>query len=491
MNSSVYVFGNFLSGYTQYPDEDFSASIFQTFYKRAKATTQVAVHRDGHLMYYCYIRKLQQKQYIGLCVLLNGTMLARFSGLFDLFENTIATLAENGHLIQYDKYGNLIANADKLFMNIEEVEGICKSLKKGFDNLANTAVKLPPENFSVGKNNVQEFVVDDKEEAILQSSFTNGYTFIYKSKGFNTAQMNSYKGVLEQVSKEVCSLQNEINILYKEKQKLQDENGKILRQKKQFQYVIILFIAIVACGVGILLLNKNLHLVQGQLADANDSVRVKNQVIRSNDSLIVQKSDTISRLNRTIESLSRNISALNSDLIEERAKNGKAESELEDFRNQISVLNLALVDEQVQTKKAENELENFRNQISSLPILVTSVDVANTDGKRNIVDDSGSKIYSSNTMFLSPKITYVGICDSRTVTLYFKLYTPTGSLSTNDSSPSGYSFARSISVSRGSENTSYLIGWGGKTKGFWSKGTYRWEVWYGTVCLKTKIFTIY
>ena len=463
MNSSVYVFGNFLSGYTQYPDEDFSASIFQTFYKRAKATTQVAVHRDGHLMYYCYIRKLQQKQYIGLCVLLNGTMLARFSGLFDLFENTIATLAEKGHLIQYDKYGNLKANADKLFMNIEEVESICESSKKGFDNLANTAVKLPPENFAVGKNNVQEFVVDDKEDAILQSSFTNGYTFIYKSKGFNTAQMNSYKGVLETVSKEVCDLKNKINILCNEKQKLQDENGKILRQKKQFQYVIILFIAIVACGVGILFLNKNLHLVQGQLADANDSVRVKNQVIRSNDSLIVQKSDTISRLNRTIESLSRNISVLNSNLIEERTKKDKAESELEDFRNQVS----------------------------SLPIWVISVDVANTDEHCNIVDDSGSKIHSSNTMFLSPKITYVGICDSRTVTLYLKLYTPTGSLSTNDSSPSGYSFARSISVSRGSENTSYLIGWGGKTKGFWSKGTYRWEVWYGTVCLKTKIFTIY
>lgn len=463
MNSSVYVFGNFLSGYTQYPDEDFSASIFQTFYKRAKATTQVAVHRDGHLMYYCYIRKLQQKQYIGLCVLLNGTMLARFSGLFDLFENTIATLAEKGHLIQYDKYGNLKTNADKLFMNIEEVESICESLKKGFDNLANTAVKLPPENFAVGKNNVQEFVVDDKEDAILQSSFTNGYTFIYKSKGFNTAQMNSYKGVLETVSKEVCDLKNKINILCNEKQKLQDENGKILRQKKQFQYVIILFIAIVACGVGILFLNKNLHLVQGQLADANDSVRVKNQVIRSNDSLIVQKSDTISRLNRTIESLSKDISVLNSDLIKERTKKDKAESELEDFRNQIS----------------------------SLPIWVISVDVANTDEHCNIVDDSGSKIHSSNTMFLSPKITYVGICDSRTVTLYLKLYTPAGSLSTNDSSPSGYSFARSISVSRGSENTSYLIGWGGKTKGFWSKGTYRWGVWYGTVCLKTKIFTIY
>lgn len=348
-------------------------------------------------------------------------------------------------------------------MNIEEVESICESLKKGFDNLANTAVKLPPENFAVGKNNVQEFVVDDKEDAILQSSFTNGYTFIYKSKGFNTAQMNSYKGVLEQVSNEVCCLKEKISILYEEKQELQDENGKILRQKKQFQYVIILFIAIVACGVGILLLNKNLHLVQGQLADANDSVRVKNQVIRSNDSLIVQKSDTISRLNRTIESLSKDISVLNSDLIEERTKKDKAESELEDFRNKIS----------------------------SLPIWVISVDVANTDEHCNIVDDSGSKIHSSNTMFLSPKITYVGICDSRTVTLYLKLYTPTGSLSTNDFSPSGYSFARSISVSRGSENTSYLIGWGGKTKGFWSKGTYRWEVWYGTVCLKTKIFTIY
>ena len=49
---------------------------------------------------------------------------------------------------------------------------------------------------------IDHFVVDDNLDEIIKSSHTNGYTFIYKSKGFNTAQMNNYKGVLTRVNNE-------------------------------------------------------------------------------------------------------------------------------------------------------------------------------------------------------------------------------------------------------------------------------------------------
>ena len=64
MNNSVYIFGNLSKGYTQYPDENFSAAIFQKFYTKVKATTQIAIHRDGNLMYYAYIRCIEQGKYI-------------------------------------------------------------------------------------------------------------------------------------------------------------------------------------------------------------------------------------------------------------------------------------------------------------------------------------------------------------------------------------------------------------------------------------------
>jgi len=87
MNATVYLFGNFNSGYTQYPD-DYTSDIFGKFHSNAKSTTQIAIHRNGNLMYYGYIRKLEQDRYLGLCVVLNGLMLTRIDGLFSLFENT-------------------------------------------------------------------------------------------------------------------------------------------------------------------------------------------------------------------------------------------------------------------------------------------------------------------------------------------------------------------------------------------------------------------
>ena len=108
MNVSVYLFGEFNSGYSQYPD-DYASSIFQKFSANAKSTTQIAIHRDGNLVYYGYIRKLQQDRYIGLCVVLNGLILKRIDGLFSLFENTISNLVTNGKLIHFNEHGDLVS----------------------------------------------------------------------------------------------------------------------------------------------------------------------------------------------------------------------------------------------------------------------------------------------------------------------------------------------------------------------------------------------
>ena len=67
-----YIFGKFIGGYTQYP-VDSQSNVFQQVIANAKAETQVVIHRDGNLMYYCYLRKFEVDNCIGFCVLLNGT----------------------------------------------------------------------------------------------------------------------------------------------------------------------------------------------------------------------------------------------------------------------------------------------------------------------------------------------------------------------------------------------------------------------------------
>lgn len=295
MNASVYLFGEFNSGYSQYPD-DYASSIFQKFSANAKSTTQIAIHRDGNLVYYGYIRKLQQDRYIGLCVVLNGLILKRIDGLFSLFENTISNLVTNGKLIHFNEHGDLVSCVEKLYLNREEIDLLTESLRSGFKRFEAYSAPLPSVSYGTSKDSCKDFVVDDEQEGIVKSSYTNGYTYIYKSKGFNTAQLNSYKGVLRKSYKEKQELAAKLDALEK-------EHAKTLKQKKQFKYVIIMFVILLGCAIGLFALNDNLNLTRDALSNANDTICMQK------DSLYV-KSVEISNLHDAHQKVKSNLESL-------------------------------------------------------------------------------------------------------------------------------------------------------------------------------------
>ena len=313
MNASVYLFGEFNSGYSQYPD-DYASSIFQKFSANAKSTTQIAIHRDGNLVYYGYIRKLQQGRYIGLCVVLNGLILKRIDGLFSLFENTISNLVTNGKLIHFNEQGDLVTCVEKLYLNQEEIDLLTESLRAGFKRFEAYSATLPAVSYGTSKDSCKDFVVDDEQEDIIKSSYTNGYTYVYKSKGFNTAQLNSYKGVLSRSYKEKQELAAKLDALEK-------EHAKTLKQKKQFKYVIIMFVVLLGCAIGLFALNDNLNLTRDALSSANNTISMQN------DSLYV-KSVEISNLHDANHELDVRRQA-------EEDKRIEAESNLESLKKKI------------------------------------------------------------------------------------------------------------------------------------------------------------
>jgi len=264
MNSSVYIFGSFKSGYSQYPD-DYSSAIFQQFYTHSKATTQVAIHRDGDLMYYGYVRKLEQGKYIGFCVVLNGIMITRLDDLFPLFEKTVSNLVEKGHLIHFSDSGEVVSAVEKLYLNREEVDLISNSLTASFNTFEPTLQKLPPQNFATQKDSVENYNVGDAPEEILKSSHTNSYTFIYKSKDYNTAQMLSYQAVLAKNEQEKKDLTYKLNFY-------QTEYGKVLKRKKQFKVVLVLLFFLFVCAIGLLAMLVGLFTTRSALSNANETI---------------------------------------------------------------------------------------------------------------------------------------------------------------------------------------------------------------------------
>lgn len=140
---------------------------------------------------------------------------------------------------------------------------------------------------------------------------------------------------------------------------------------------------------------------------------------------------------------------------------------------------------------AKRELSDFKDNVGrTIPFVISDIEIANTSYDGTIETGFGSTIYSSRSMYLTPRIKYVGFT-SGSKTIYVKIYNnASGILSTGRSSPSGYSYSTSFYFSTG-QNTFQLSGWGSSTRGHWSSGSYRIEIWYNNSCMKSKTFTIY
>lgn len=124
-----------------------------------------------------------------------------------------------------------------------------------------------------------------------------------------------------------------------------------------------------------------------------------------------------------------------------------------------------------------------------IPFLITVMEVANTDKDGGIIQDYGKMIYDFKTQYLQPRITYTPFKSSGTYTVYIRLYKD-GVLQAGQSSPKGYTYSHTITISRASNTTYTLPGWGSSTSGIWKEGEYRFEVWYENYCLGSKSFTI-
>ncbi len=434
MNSTIYFFGNFTAGYSQYPD-DYTRATFYRFDELATAPTQLLIHRDRNIMYYAYVRRFPETgQWFGCCVVLNGIMLTSIHRLFEIFEGFVAYISAAGLLLKYSDTGELTAAVPTLDDDEEQIHKATRILSESLDIMELGEKRLPPEKFGISVDSVKVFDESEDTKRIINAIADYSYTVILKD--------SDYKHLSEQGHSSTLHSLNERNRdLTVQCEELRAYVDSLARQKKQYKRVIGLSIAVVVCAVGLFFLKHNLSTTQDALSVANAD--------------IARQSNDIRTLNDTINQLHSNLKATVS------AKD-----------------------------KLQNEFSSFKNLCeSTFPLIITNIEVANCYRGGEIETAFGSSIYSSSTMFLTPRITYTGVKTGESVTLKVKLYTPRG-LSTSSGGSSAYSFSESVYISNGS-NTKTFQGWGGNSYGHFSSGSYRFEIWYENTCLRAKTFTIY
>jgi hypothetical protein len=159
----------------------------------------------------------------------------------------------------------------------------------------------------------------------------------------------------------------------------------------------------------------------------------------------------------------------------------------EDFRYVFADCAKALAQARNNIQDSYNKNKESLDE-SNQPFKVTGCSVGNEDKNGKIITDFGNTIYSYNTRYLKPQLT-IQSEKSGTYTIYYKLYTPNGTLSTGTSSPSGYSTSSTINVKAGTY-TYKLSGWGADTAGHWKSGNYKYEFYCNGASLGYYEFTI-
>ena len=309
VNSSIYIFGSFDNGYTQYPD-NYAKEIYQNFFAQAMSKSQIVIHRDKELMYYGYIRQLDKhSQYIGFCVLLNGMMLTNVSNLFTVFENAIAEMVSRGDIIAFNEQGDIVSTTNSLANKLQEVNAVTAIIRNGMESYTKS---LPPVNYSISNTEKKVFAYSDSNDVIIDASYKYAYTYVTKDKGCDTASLSGYKGAIRKLHKEKDELSSEYG-------KLKTQYDKLNKQKKQYKNVIILCLIVVFCGIGLFFLNDTLNSTQQTLEQSQNE----------ND----QKGKTIQKLNSNITALNGYNSNLEASLSLEQSKREKAETELNTLKN--------------------------------------------------------------------------------------------------------------------------------------------------------------
>lgn len=456
MNFSIYIFGsetnNSSKPYSQYP-LDYAEDIFKKYESYLKNDSLLVIHRNDVAVYHIYYKRVQNG-YIGICVLLNSLWVFDAKRLIKVFEKVFSEILESGILLFIDRQGNVVSQTSKMSdSNKVHIEEICDKIRYYIEKLENYSAQLPVQDVSVSKGTVHK-LSDNASNTLWKNAF-NTYRNIVSSYGSNESSTNLLLRKLSEFAKERDD--------YERKSiELQKECLRIERQKKQIKNIVILVFVLIGCGIGILSLTNNLSTTQRQLDIANDEIKIKEEILFVANETIEKKDEKIKKQNNKIK--------------EQRDKINQLRDSVDDC-----------------LRLYENEKDNyqsFKTQVASAyPIIITDIQIANTYKSGTIETDYGYTIYSSYSMCLKPKIKYEGLV-SGSYNLKVKWYNPDGTLSVGSSSPSGFSQSKNVYIYAGF-NEIELNGWGNKSFGYWGKGTYRIEIWYGNSCLKSKEFTIY
>ena len=124
------------------------------------------IHREDNMMYYGYIRRMEQSEedYIGFCILLNGVMLTLMEQLASLFERACEKASA--------------------FFIVETAERVSPMIKEGVAEMGYEA--LPPMVYGISKEETKRFADMGDNGAIVETAAKYPWVVVENNKARET-----------------------------------------------------------------------------------------------------------------------------------------------------------------------------------------------------------------------------------------------------------------------------------------------------------------
>lgn len=129
------------------------------------------------------------------------------------------------------------------------------------------------------------------------------------------------------------------------------------------------------------------------------------------------------------------------------------------------------------------------SEYKDLPLYITDMSFANVEQNGSFISRYDENLYSEDLRYLKGKIKY-STGRSQKVPLSVRIFDNDGVLKTGSSSPAGYTFIDTCSLSVGTDKELVLSGWGKSKESSYQPGSYLYEVWHNGVKLFSKTINI-
>lgn len=254
--------------------------------KNAPKGQQIAIHRDGGLLYYIYTNKISENNLYGICIV-NSQICTDIKELFNCFNNILSNEAKKGRVFKYDDNGIIKLSVIDFATIQGDIESFFSYIKAYFDKKETKLWKsLTSEDYSISKNTKISFSLDEDASSKITDAIGHYNNIYITTKNINPS---SYAVRIREISKISDNRLEQLNLLQKDYDKLK-------HQKKQTTAVII-FIVLLFLSLLILYLvstdkNSTISLLNGAISEYEEQLSNKDERINYlNDSLETTKQE--------------------------------------------------------------------------------------------------------------------------------------------------------------------------------------------------------